>query len=290
LVLYSGSFKEIVDIPLETIPVEAFLQSQKQIVFRSPLGLFVYGIDGTLVRKLGGKEIGGDPGTVAPLKPGWVATTSGGTLFAYATDGHSMAVVDRLSWIFDLRALPGNALLVSTDREIRIYDGWPLKLRSKAILPEDVTAVEPVGQNTLLVAATPNARWYGFPQRKFGYARLYVYGLPDLHLRASQSLSEIGRVLGMREIGNFVAVGIDRCTDEKPNIVRFLNPDFSQSNRADLTIEGLTTIVAVNDHLVTAEKPCAMSENGSLQDYNIKTGRLRPIVNGPQYILQLDGS
>lgn len=94
----------------------------------------------------------------------------------------------------------------------------------------------------------------------------------------------------MREIGNLVAVGLDLCTDEKPSIVRFLNLDFSQSNHADLIIDGLTTIATVNDHLVTAEKPCAMSENGSLHECDIKTGHLRLTGNGPQYVSQRDGS
>lgn len=49
-------------------------------------------------------------------------------------------------------------------------------------------------------------------------------------------------------------------------------------------------MVALNDHLITAEKPCAMSENGSMQDYDLRTGQLRSITNGPQYVLQLDES
>jgi hypothetical protein len=293
LELIDASYNAIASIPLDgSGPASgAVLEPTGELVVRNSQGLTVWSSNGQFERRIGatsGRRFS-DFGTIAALKSGWVASSFGSDLSAYAIDGSSRVPIDTLLHgpSFSIRALSRGILVANMGRELRIYSGWPLKLVRRIAFQDDITAFELEAPDTILIATTKEGNTYP-PTRPFGRVTLFEYMIDSGRELRFRKLEEYGKVVSLRIVDNWIAAAFLGCY-RGPAMIRFYNRELANENRGPLSVDGFPYLAVSANHLLIAARSC-MSFNAALWDYDLKWNWKSKIIDGATHVYETDGS
>ena len=292
LELLDESYKPIAYIRLDGSgpPSGAVLEPSGEMVVRNSRGLTAWSKDGKFERLIASMPGGlpTDIGTLAALKPGWVAASIAWDLSAYAVDGSSRVPIATLpNHPFALRALPRGILVANMGRELRIYGGWPLRLIRRIAFDDDITAFDLESPDSIFVATTKNGNTYP-PTRPFGRVTLFEYTIDGGRKLRFRELEEYGKIVSLRIVDDGIAAAFLGCYNGEA-IIRFYNRDLGNENRGPLGIDGFPDLAVSGHHLLIAARAC-MSFNGALWDYDTKWNWMSKIMDGATHVYGTDGS
>ena len=273
----AATLRLVATIPTgHTVPTGIVVEDDGQVVVRGA-GLSVYSMDGTPIRTLSAEA---GRGWLARLKPGWVAATFFDDVVAYSVDGKSVQRVDSFFVPLGLNVTPGGKLLVRSQHQVRIYSGWPLRLQSSITFGDDVTSVEPISADVIVVATSPHGDQMEEPRKPVGEVTLYEYKLSDQGLLHKVSLGLKGFSIVSR-VGDMIAVYVDQCSTLRPGTVVFLRSDLSRSDLKDYDVGGTASVTATDHELIMGVSPCTSRVPGEIWEYDVLTGIPKKLFDGP---------